>query len=132
MHIRSSLKHYWQVRPRLLFSVGAGLLCFLLLPAQLSLLQRLMIGWNTLAWLYLLFLWRLMLISTPQHIRQIARRQDESASMVLTLVSLGCLVSLLAILFELGSAKQVAGSLKTLHLLLTGATLVVSWLLLPT
>lgn len=49
MHIRSSLKHYWQVRPRLLFSVGAGLLCFLLLPAQLSLLQRLMIGWNTLA-----------------------------------------------------------------------------------
>ena len=91
-----------------------------------------MIGWNTLAWLYLLFLWRLMLISTPQHIRQIARRQDESASMVLTLVSLGCLVSLLAILFELSSAKQVAGSLKTLHLLLTGATLVVSWLLLPT
>lgn len=132
MHVRSSLKHYWQVRPRLLFSVGAGLLCFLLLPAQLSLLQRLMIGWNTLAWLYLLFLWRLMLISTPQHIRQIARRQDESASMVLTLVSLGCLVSLLAILFELSSAKQVAGSLKTLHLLLTGATLVVSWLLLPT
>ncbi|WP_432525611.1 DUF1345 domain-containing protein [Serratia sp. BFP-2025] len=132
MHIRSSLKHYWQVRPRLLFSVGAGLLCFLLLPAQLSLLQRLMIGWNTLAWLYLLFLWRLMLISTPQHIRQIARRQDESASMVLALVSLGCLVSLLAILFELSSAKQVAGSLKTLHLLLTGATLVVSWLLLPT
>lgn len=49
MHIRSSLKHYWQVRPGLLFSVGAGLLCFLLLPAQLSLLQRLMIGWNTLA-----------------------------------------------------------------------------------
>ncbi|MBH3096683.1 DUF1345 domain-containing protein [Serratia ureilytica] len=132
MHIRSSLKHYWQVRPRLLFSVGAGLLCFLLLPAQLSLLQRLMIGWNTLAWLYLLFLWRLMLVSTPQHIRQIARRQDESASMVLALVSLGCLVSLLAILFELSSAKQVAGSLKTLHLLLTGATLAVSWLLLPT
>ena len=47
MHIRSSLKHYWQVRPRLLFSGGAGLLCFLLLPAQLSLLQRLMIGGDT-------------------------------------------------------------------------------------
>ncbi|MEX0633985.1 DUF1345 domain-containing protein [Serratia ureilytica] len=88
-------------------------MCFLLLPAQLSLLQRLMIGWNTLAWLYLLFLWRLMLVSTPQHIRQIARRQDESASTVLALVSFGCLVSILAILFELSSAKQASDSLKT-------------------
>jgi uncharacterized membrane protein len=64
MHIPSSIKHYWQVRPRLLLSVGAGILCYLLLPATLSELQRLMLGWNVLAWCYLLFLWRLMLIST--------------------------------------------------------------------
>ncbi|WP_346826133.1 DUF1345 domain-containing protein [Serratia inhibens] len=132
MYIPSSIKHYWQVRPRLLLSVGAGILCYLLLPAQLSELQRLMIGWNVLAWLYLLFLWRLMLVSTPQHIRQIARSQDESASMVLALVSIGCLVSILSIMFELGTTRQVSDSLKTLHLTLTGTTLVVSWLLLPT
>lgn len=132
MHIRSSFRHYWQVRPRLLFSVGAGLLCALLLPLQFSLLQRPMIGWNVLAWLYLLFLWRLMLVSTPTHIRQIARKQDESASIVLALVSISCLVSILAILFELSSAKQASNSLKTLHLALTGTTLSVSWLLLPT
>ncbi|MCX2957845.1 MAG: DUF1345 domain-containing protein, partial [Serratia symbiotica] len=119
MHIRSSFRHYWQVRPRLPFSVGAGLLCALLLPLQFSLLQRLMIGWNVLAWLYLLFLWRLMLVSTPTHIRQIARTQDESASIVLALVSISCLVSILAILFELSSAKQASNSLKTLHLALT-------------
>jgi hypothetical protein len=52
--------------------------------------------------------------------------------MVLALVSIGCLVSILSILFELSTAKQVSDSLKTLHLALTGATLVVSWLLLPT
>lgn len=112
MHIRSSFRQYWQIRPRLLFSVGAGLLCALLLPLQFSLLQRLMIGWNVLAWLYLLFLWRLMLVSTPTHIRQIARTQDESASIVLALVSISCLVSILAILFELSSAKQASNSLK--------------------
>ena len=89
MHIRSSLKHYWQVRPCCCFPSAPGCCAFCCCPPN-SLLQRLMIGWNTLARLYLLFLWRLMLISTPQHIRQIARRQDESASMVLTLVSLGC------------------------------------------
>lgn len=132
INIPSSLKHYWQVRPRLLISVGTGILCFALLPVQLSLLQRLMIGWNVLAWLYLLFLWHLMLSSTPLHTRQIARQQDESASMVLAMVSLGCLVSILAILFELSTTKQVNDSLKTLHLALTCTTLVVSWLLLPT
>lgn len=73
MHISSSIKHYWQVRPRLLLSVAAGILCYLLLPDRLNQLQRLMLGWNVLAWIYLLSLWRLMLVSTPKHIRQLAR-----------------------------------------------------------
>ncbi len=127
-----SLKHYWQVRPRLLISVGVGLLCIGLLPAHLPWLQRLIVGWNVMAWIYLLCLWHLMLGCTPQRTRQLARKQDESASQVLALVSLGCVVSILAILFELSTAKQVSDALKTLHLALTGSTLVVSWLLLPT
>jgi uncharacterized membrane protein len=130
--ISSSIKHYWRARPRLLISVGVGILCATLLPAHFSWLHRLMVGWNVMAWLYLLFLWRLMLNSTPQHTQLVARKQDESASQVLAMVSMGCVVSILAILFELGTAKQVSDSLKTLHLVLTGSTLVVSWLLLPT
>jgi uncharacterized membrane protein len=127
-----SIKHYWQVRPRLLISVGVGLLCVGLLPAHLSWLQRLIAGWNVMAWIYLLCLWHLMLGCTPQRTRQLARKQDESASQVLALVSLGCVVSILAILFQLSTAKQASDALKTLHLALTGSTLVVSWLLLPT
>lgn len=127
-----SLKHYWQVRPRLLISVGVGLLCIGSLPADLSWLQRLIIGWNVMAWIYLLCLWHLMLGSTPQRTRQLAHEQDESASQVLAMVSLGCVVSMLAILFELGNANQGSDAFKTLHLALTGTTLVVSWLLLPT
>jgi uncharacterized membrane protein len=127
-----SIKHYWQVRPRLLISVGVGLLCVGLLPAHLSWLQRLIAGWNVMAWIYLLCLWHLMLGCTPQRTRQLARQQDESASQVLALVSLGCVVSILAILFQLSTAKQASDALKTLHLALTGSTLVVSWLLLPT
>lgn len=123
MHICSSLRHYWQVHPRLLLSIGAGLLYFALLPAQLSLLQRLKIGWKVLGWFYLQFLRRLMPVSTPKRIRQIARVQHESASTVLALVSIGCLVSMLAILFEQGSAKQVSDSLKTLHMALTGGVI---------
>lgn len=132
INLPHAIKHYWRVHPRLLFAAAAGIVCFIFLPSHITLLQRLMIGWNVSAWLYLLSLWHLMLSSTPQYTRQIAQEQSESASMVLASVSFGCVASTLAILFELGTAGQVASSLKTLHLALTGSTLVVSWLLLPT
>lgn len=56
-----SLRHYLHVRGRLLISIIAGLICFFALPAHLGILQRLMTGWNVLAWMYLFFLWFRML-----------------------------------------------------------------------
>jgi uncharacterized membrane protein len=95
-------------------------------------LQRLLIGWNVLAWLYLFFMWFRMLRTDVQDIPHIARMQDESAGLVLGMVILGCLVSILAILIELTSLKHLTGTPRVLHLLLTGTTLAVSWALLPT
>lgn len=126
------VKHYMTARPRLLVSIGAGIAGYWLLPGQFSILLRLMIGWNVLAWLYLIMLWWEMLRAEPEDIRTIALRQDESASTVLALVTLTCLVSILVILLELSTLKQLTGSDKAWHLILTGATLVVSWSLLPT
>ena len=127
-----SLKHYLQVRTRLLFSILAGLVCFFILPAQLGLLQRLLIGWNVLAWLYLFFLWFRMLRTEAKDIAHIAKTQDESATLVLSMVTLTCLVSILAILMELGTLKDLTGTPRVLHILLTATTLIASWALLPT
>lgn len=124
VHLRSRL--------RLLMSVFAGMVCFFALPATLGLLQRMLIGWNVLAMLYLFFLWFLMLRTVPKDIPHLARSQDESASLVLSMVSLGCLVSVMAILLELGTLKHLSGTPRTLHMLLTASTLMVSWALLPT
>jgi uncharacterized membrane protein len=110
----------------------AGFICFLVLSPELGYLQRLLIGWNVLAWLYLFFMWFRMLGTDVQDIPHIARIQDESAGLVLGMVILGCLASILAILIELTSLKHLTGTPRVLHLLLTGATLVVSWALLPT
>ena len=132
MHLLHPVKHYFTARPRLLLSVGAGILCYWLLPTHFSILMRLMISWNALAWLYLIFLWWLMLRTEQEDIRQLARAQDESASTVLSLVSVTCLVSVLVILLELSTVKHLSGSIKVLHLVLTGTTLAVSWALLPT
>lgn len=125
-------KHYLRHRPRLLISVLAGVLCFFLLPSSISWLQRLMIAWNLLAFLYLVLLSRMMLRSNTRHIREVAKTQDESARVVLFMVCIACVVSILVILLDLGTANNAPGSAKTLHLLLTGSTLMLSWLLLPT
>ncbi|GAB2941049.1 DUF1345 domain-containing protein [Hafnia psychrotolerans] len=130
-----SVKHYIHTRPRLLIAIAAGLGCYFLLPmlpVYLSQFERLMVSWNILAWLYLLMIWLLMMTAAPERIRTIARAQDESASQVLTLVSITCLVSMLVIFMELSTVKQLSGTAKSFHLILTVTTLVASWSLLPT
>ncbi|MDM3101553.1 DUF1345 domain-containing protein [Citrobacter sp. Cf134] len=127
-----SFRTYFRARLRLLIAVLAGVICFFALSPALGFLQRLLIGWNVLAWLYLFFMWFRMLRTEVKDIPRIARMQDESAGLVLGMVILGCLVSILAILIELPALKHLSGTPRVLHLLLTGATLVVSWALLPT
>ncbi|ADU72340.1 DUF1345 domain-containing protein [Pantoea sp. At-9b] len=127
-----SLRTHLYARLRLIISIAAGSFCFLLLPAQLGYLQRLLISWNVLAWLYLMLVWLRMLRTKVKDIPHIAKMQDESATLVLGLVTSGCLVSLMAILIELPSLKHLTDTPRVLHLLLTGSTLVVSWALLPT
>ncbi|WP_159566666.1 DUF1345 domain-containing protein [Budvicia diplopodorum] len=126
------VRHYLKTRPNFLISILAGIACYFLLPAKFALSQKLLIGWNVLAWLYLIFIWILMMFSGKKRISEIARTQDESASQVLALVSMACMVSMAAIFLELSTVKNLSGSAKTLHLALTGSTLFVSWALLPT
>jgi uncharacterized membrane protein len=130
MQLKHTLQHYFLVRPRLLFALALSLLCFFLLPRSLSPLYRALLSWNALAWVYLCGLWWLMLRTDSQHIRHIARAQDESASTVLLLVCVASIVSLVSILFELSTAA--GGWNQSLHLALVLSTLFAGWLLLPT
>ena len=118
-------------RLRLLISMAAGILCYLLLPAQLGEMQRLLIGWNVLAWLYLWFIWFRMLRTDAGEIKRIAQMQDQSATLVLVMVIVACMVSIVAIMSELPALKHLNGTPRALHLLLTALTLIVSWALLP-
>ncbi|MDW5418235.1 DUF1345 domain-containing protein [Iodobacter sp. CM08] len=132
MNFKNNLFVFTQTRPRLILAVLAGLICFVFLPKELSALSRGIVSWNVLAWFYLMTLWWLMLRADPQHIRKIARIQDESAFLVLILVCVGSIVSLLAILLEISSVNQLRSLEKTFSIALTFFTLAASWLLLPT
>lgn len=119
------------IRLPLLISIVLGVVCFFLLPTQLGTLQRVLIGWNTLAWPYLVFIWIRMLITDVSGIQRIARLQDQSAMLVLTIVIVACAASIVAILSELSALKELSGTPRVVHLLLTVTTLIVSWALVP-
>lgn len=127
----SSLRSNLFARFRLLISVMAGLVCYVLLPEHLGQMQRLLISWNVLAWLYLWFIWFRMLRTAPDEIKRIAQMQDQSAGLVLGLVIVACMISMVAIMSELPTLKSLTGSSRALHLLLTALTLIGSWALLP-
>lgn len=129
--MNSSLTTHLFARLRLLISIGAGTICYFALPAQLGIVQRLLISWNVLAWLYLVFIWFRMLRTEVKDIPRIAKIQDQSAALVLGIVIFACLVSIAAILSELSSLHHLTGTPRVLHLLLTAMTLIVSWALLP-
>ncbi|MXF47725.1 DUF1345 domain-containing protein [Raoultella sp. Lac2] len=125
------LTDHLYIRLPLLISIALGVVCFFLLPTNLGTLQRLLIGWNALAWPYLVFIWIRMLMTDVSGIQRIARLQDQSAMLVLTIVIVACAASIVTILSELPALKALSGTPRAVHLLLTVATLIVSWALLP-
>lgn len=127
----SSLTSHLFARLRLLISIAAGVICYFLLPEQLGELQRLLIGWNVLAWLYLWFIWFRMLRTEADQIKHIAQMQDQSATLVLGMVIVACMISIVAIMSELPTLKSLTGTPRALHMLLTALTLIASWALLP-
>ncbi|MCS2157804.1 DUF1345 domain-containing protein [Scandinavium sp. H11S7] len=126
-----SLRTHLFTRLRLLISIAAGVICYFALPASVGTLQRLLIGWNVVAWLYLIFIWCRMLRTDVKDIPRIAKIQDQSAALVLGMVIVACMASIVAILSELSSLHSLSGTPRILHVVLTATTLIVSWALLP-
>lgn len=125
----SLLHHFIRSRPHLTLAIALGAVAGLLLPAQLSLLTRILLGWNVGVWAYLVSMAWLFVRSSPQQVREIAARQDESAGLVLFALTLGAVLSLTAIVFELGQMPPLAARESALRYGFTALTVVGAWLL---
>ncbi len=121
-----------RVRPRLSSSTAVGLLLFALLPDGRPLASRLLICWEIGAGLYLLLAWWMIWRSSVDHMRWRARVQDDGAAVVLFLTILAAIASLAAIVMELSGLKSLPPAQQGLHVIWTGATFAVSWLLVHT
>ena len=119
-------------RPRLLISIVVSGLVYTLLPENLNLPTRIIIGWDSGATCFLALAWSMMLGATPQKMQRSAQRQNEGRLAILTLVVIAACISLLAIGFMLKNTKGMPETLLVLHVMLAGATVVCSWLLIHT
>jgi len=106
-----------------------GVLVSILLPISLALhlISRMIIGWNVFTCLYLVLAARMMFWGTHEKMRSRAVLQDEGRLAILALVVLAAIVSLGAIIAELGVVKDMHGVLKYAHIALTVLTILSSW-----
>ena len=114
-------------RPRLVFAIAAGIACGLLLPADWHLITRLMTAWNLTTWSYLgLIVW---LMSRAEHtrVRDISSQADENAIAIVTIISLAAILSVAAIVLELGNIKALPAQERGVRYAFTCLTLVGSW-----
>jgi uncharacterized membrane protein len=125
------VKNLFLAHPRLWISFVVGLAVFWLLPADWSVLSRVLVCWNVGVILFIALVVFWMTRLTADQICTKYIEEDESAPFILVLVVVAAVASLFAIVEPLATIKQVSGSVRAAHFALAALTLIDSWLLVP-
>lgn len=139
---------YFHARPRLIIGMMVGIACYFLLPFLANLfpedfgmakaylgmqsVTQVLIAWVIGAWVYLGSIFYLMGHADDESILQKARAEHEGTALLLAIVLVAAVVSVSAIVLELGASKDAKGALLVFHLALTFGTIITSWLLIHT
>jgi len=113
-------------RRRLLASIVAGTVLFLLLPQHLRLVTRVLLAWDLTALIYVVFALLMVARSTVETCHRRAALYDESDWVIVGLVVASAAASFVAIFAELAVVKTAA-SPPLISLTVTGVTVVLSW-----
>lgn len=118
-----------RTHPRLSLATVIGLAAGLSIPAD-STISKILIGWNTGVWTYLLLMFWLTVRAKAPDVKRIAEMEDENAGLVLLMVCIAALASLATITFELAGSRDLQTADKLLHYGVTALTVIGSWLLI--
>lgn len=129
---RYSLTRLVQARARMLIALALAIVVGIVLPSTIAPIARALVAWNTFVYVYLTLIWILMARADPRRLQRLAALMDETAQLILVLVMIGAVMSLLAIVAELATAKDLVVRQRLFHFVLTGATVLGSWALVPT
>ncbi|AMB85023.1 hypothetical protein AWM79_06745 [Pseudomonas agarici] len=123
------MRHLARTHPRLTLSTLFGLAVGALVPIS-PVLTKVLVGWNTAVWSYLILMLWLTVRSRPEDVRRFVEREDENAGTVLLIGSIAAIASLAAITFELAGSKDLEVHTRLLRYGFTGLTVMGSWLLI--
>lgn len=115
-------------RPRLVAAAAAGTVAFFLLPDGWSFTSRVLVAWNLGVWPYLAALVWLMVRTSAEGVRGIARQEDASSAGLMVTMCTAAMLSLAAIVVELAHGDGSGGSTPFVYAV-TVLTVVGSWLL---
>jgi uncharacterized membrane protein len=118
-----------RTHPRLSLATVIGLAAGLSIPAD-STISKILIGWNSGVWTYLLLMFWLTVRAKAPDVKRIAEMEDENAGLVLLMVCIAALASLATITFELAGSRDLQTADKLLHYGVTALTVIGSWLLI--
>lgn len=115
--------------PRLFIAFIFGLAIEILLPTAVasSPITRHIISLNAGAILYILLATKMMFFSSVKKVHDVSDFQDEGQVIILFLALGAVLTSLVAIVAELTSAKELHGLLRYEHIGLAAVTILTSW-----
>lgn len=139
---------FFRNRPRLMFGIATGLVAYFLLPISAKLFQdflpfakvfldfqhvsQFLVAWNIGVWTYLGLVLYMMAHANNQRILDKAHAEDEGTFLMIVLVLVTAVVSVTAIVQELGVSKDAKGVLMAFHLGLTFLTILTAWLFIHT
>ena len=118
--------------PRIWIGLAAGVLVYFGLPPAWSLITRVLVAWDAGVTLFLVLILSWMRGLTAQQICTRYLEEDASAPVILVVVTAAAFLSLIAIVEPLATLKHVQGGARIWQFMLTVATLIDSWLLVPT
>ena len=132
MKIHLPFHRFISARPHLSGALLLGGVLGFLLPGEWKLLTRFLVCWNAGVWAYLITMWWMMTRADHQDVKELAAKQDERSSIILTALSAAAVASLVAIISQLSELKDLPLNDRTLHYSFVILTLLGSWFLVGT
>ena len=114
-------------RPHLSLALVLGVAAWFFLPETSTWLSRLLTSWDVMVWSYLVMMAIMMLRADHHDIKRAACRQDEKGPVILAALSLAVMISLVAIVSQLTTLKNVPAADLAMHYGFVVLTLTGSW-----
>lgn len=125
--LKNHVSRPFMLRPRLMVGILTAVLIGLACPPDWRLATRLLIAWNSGVLLYIILTFVMMLRDDLDRFHQRASVPDEGRFVILTLSIFAAVFSIAAIVVQLAATKDMAGSVKLMHIGLAATTIVTGW-----